>query len=137
MIVDASAVQAILLDEPEAERFADAIAAAESPRIPASNWLEVAMKLETMVRNDQAAAAAADDKLLRYTTGDLLRIVPFAAEHAFLARRAYRRYGKGRHPAGLNFGDCIAYAVARSENAPLLFKGNDFALTDIEPALRS
>lgn len=61
--------------------------------------------------------------------------VPFTADHAAVARQAFLRYGKGRHPAGLNFGDCIAYATARLEAMPLLFKGDDFRLTDIEPAI--
>jgi ribonuclease VapC len=137
MIVDASAVLAILLDEPEAAAFAEAIANAEAPRIAAPNWLEVAMKLETMLRDGAAAGAAADSRLAEYTSGDLLTVVPFTGAQARLARDAYRRYGKGRDKAGLNFGDCIAYAVAKSEGAALLFKGNDFALTDIEPALRA
>jgi len=137
VIVDASAVLAILLDEPEAKRFAYAIAQAESPRIPAPNWLEVAMKLETMSANDESGYGAADARLNHYTVNRLLLIEPYTAEHAYLARRAFRRFGKGRHPAALNFGDCIAYSVAKLENAPLLFKGNDFGLTDIEPALKS
>jgi ribonuclease VapC len=137
MIVDASAVLAILLDEPEAAAFAEAIANAEAPRIAAPNWLKVAMKLETMLRDGAAAGAAADSRLAEYTSGDLLTVVPFTGAQARLARDAYRRYGKGRDKAGLNFGDCIAYAVAKSEGAALLFKGNDFALTDIEPALRA
>lgn len=137
MIVDASAVLAILLDEPEAALFADAIAMADAPLIAAPNWLEVAMKLETMLRQEEGVAAAADGKLQRYVADGILTVVPFSAAHALLAREAYRRYGKGRHPAGLNFGDCIAYAVAKGESQPLLYKGNDFALTDIESAVRA
>jgi ribonuclease VapC len=136
MIVDASAVLAILLDEPEAERFAEAIADADAPRIAAPNWFEVAMRLETAARDEPGAAERASGKLAAYTDV-LLRVVPFTQAHAELARDAFRRFGKGRHKAGLNFGDCIAYAVARSEQMPLLHKGNDFVFTDIEPALRA
>lgn len=137
MIVDASAVLAILLNEPDAQLYSDAIGQAETARIPAPNWLEVAMKLESWDAKNNGSFAIADAKLAFYTTNRLLLIEIYTAEHAALARQAFRRFGKGRHPASLNFGDCIAYSVAKFENAPLLFKGNDFGLTDIEPALKS
>ena len=136
MIVDASALLAVLLSETDASRFADAIAHADAPRIPAPNWLEVAMRLETMSASADHAYEAAEAELRRYTANQWLAVAPFTGEHAVLARQAFRRFGKGRHPAGLNFGDCIAYAVAKLENRPLLFKGNDFSKTDIEPALK-
>ena len=136
MIVDASAMLAILLNEADARTFANAIAAADSPRMPAPNWLEVVMKLEGMSAGDDAGYAAANRTLLEYTDNGILTIVPFTAEHTFHARQAFRQYGKGRHRAGLNFGDCIAYAVARLDDAALLFKGDDFIHTDIRSALK-
>ena len=136
MIVDASALLAVLLSETDASRFADAIAHADAPRIPAPNWLEGAMRLETMSVSADTAYEVAEVELRRYTANQWLAVMPFTGERAALARQAFRRFGKGRHPAGLNFGDCIAYAVAKLENLPLLFKGNDFFKTDIEPALK-
>ncbi|WP_236571664.1 type II toxin-antitoxin system VapC family toxin [Rhodovarius lipocyclicus] len=77
--------------------------------------------------------AGADlDALIRDAEID---VIPFTAEHAALARDAWRRYGKGRHPAGLNLGDCFSYALAKSRNEPLLFKGEDFARTDVKAAI--
>jgi ribonuclease VapC len=128
MIVDASAVLAILLDEPDAKLFANAIIAADNARIAAPGWLEVAMRVESI--------HADNDRFMSFTANNVLRIEPFSGEHAFVARSAFRKFGKGRHPAGLNFGDCIAYATAKLAGAPLLFKGNDFIYTDIEPALK-
>ena len=136
MIVDASAILAILLDEPDAKQYAGALAEADAPRIPAPNWFEVVMRLESLSANNEHAVQNADRLLSHYTTNRILLIEAFTAQHAIVARQAFRQYGKGRHPAGLNFGDCIAYAVAKSDNLPLLFKGNDFPKTDIEPALK-
>ena len=127
---------AILLAEPDATRYALALAEADAPRIPAPNWFEVVMRLETLSVSDDRTFASADRLLTHYATNRLLMIEAFSAQHALLARQAFRTFGKGRHPAGLNFGDCIAYAVAKFENLPLLFKGNDFSKTDIEPALK-
>lgn len=127
---------AILLNEPDARKFANALAAAESPRISAPNWLEVVMRLEAMSAHDDAGFAAANRILLEYADNAILTIVPFSAEHTVHARRAFRLYGKGRHRAGLNFGDCIAYAVARLDDEELLFKGDDFIHTDIKSALK-
>ncbi|MBC7634956.1 MAG: type II toxin-antitoxin system VapC family toxin [Acetobacteraceae bacterium] len=137
MIVDASAMLAILLDEPDARKFSDAIGLCEGARIPAPNWLEVAMKIESMTALAGSGQNFADSILAFYMARKLIQIEPYTEEHSSLARVAFRRFGKGRHPAGLNFGDCIAYSVAKFENAPLLFKGNDFIHTDIEPALKS
>ena len=75
------------------------------------------------------------DALDAYLRKAGISVLPFTADHALLARQAFLRYGKGRHKAGLNFGDCIAYAAAKLEGMPLLFKGDDFALTDVEAAL--
>ena len=94
------------------------------------------MKLEGMSAIDDAGYAAADRVLSEYTDRGILTIVAFTAEHTFHARQAFRQYGKGRHRAGLNFGDCIAYAVARLNDEELLFKGDDFIHTDIRSALK-
>jgi ribonuclease VapC len=136
MIVDASAVLAILLDEPDAKLFANAIIAADNARIAAPGWLEVAMRVESIHADNDAAYQEVNDRFMSFTANNVLRIEPFSGEHAFVARSAFRKFGKGRHPAGLNFGDCIAYATAKLAGAPLLFKGNDFIYTDIEPALK-
>lgn len=128
MIVDTSALIAMLLGEPEAAAFAQAIKAAPRRRISAASWVEAAIVAE----NRSAVAAAEFDGLM----GRLdLDIVPFTPDQARRARDAHRRFGKGRHPAGLNFGDCFAYALATETNEPLLFKGEDFAQTDVKRAL--
>lgn len=128
MVIDSSAIVAILQLEPEASRFSELIDRMHVNRIAAPNVLEIALVMgarkgaEGFIRMDAFLSAAG------------IETVPFTADHAAVARQAFMRYGKGRHPAGLNFGDCIAYATARLENMPLLFKGDDFRLTDIEVA---
>jgi ribonuclease VapC len=128
VIVDTSAVIAMLLGEPEAAALAQAVNAASNPAISAVSWAEAAIVAE----NRSAAAAAAFGPLM-----DRLRldIVPFTAVEARLALDAHRRFGKGRHPAGLNLGDCFAYALAVARDEPLLFKGDDFARTDVKAAI--
>ncbi|WP_420626727.1 type II toxin-antitoxin system VapC family toxin [Candidatus Poriferisodalis sp.] len=128
MIVDTSAVLAILFDETDAERYRRALAQAEHCRMSVASYLEAAMVVE-----GRGGTAAGDefDRLLERAPIDLVEVT---AEHAHAARRAWRRYGKGRHPAGLNFGDCFAYALAEVAQEPLLFKGDDFTATDVEPA---
>ncbi len=128
MVIDTSAVLAILLLEPEAEAFAEAIESAQVRRLSAASLLEAAIVLEAKKGED----AGRDLDLFIYRAG--IEIVPVDAEQAEIARQAWRRYGKGRHAAGLNYGDCFAYALARVWAEPLLFKGEDFARTDIEPA---
>jgi ribonuclease VapC len=128
VIIDSSAVIAVLRNEPEREQFAEAIAAAVSRSMAAPNVLETAMVL---AGRQEDAILERLDAFLREAS---VRIQPFSAEHAAAARHAFLRYGKGRHKAGLNFGDCIAYAAAKLEAEPLLFKGEDFRLTDIEAA---
>jgi ribonuclease VapC len=129
MIIDASAILAVVLGEPDAERYLDALLDAPRCRLLAPNWLEAAMTidsrgdLETGRRFDELFAAAH------------IEITPFTPEHARIARRAFQRFGKTRHPAKLNFGDCMAYAFAASAREPLLFKGPGFARTDVIPAL--
>ncbi len=128
MIVDASALLAIALAEPEAGRFTDALTAAPAPLMAVPGWLEAAI---TIARRGGDVAVL--DRLTE-TLGIALR--PFTEDHARAALAAFAAFGKGRHPAALNYGDCMTYALARAERRPLLFKGNDFARTDIEPALR-
>ena len=130
MILDASAVLAILFAEPDAGSFAAAIAGASHTAMSAVNWFEAAIALDR--RGTGNAVAEFEALLTRAGT----EIVPFGAEQAAIARQAYEIWGKGRHPAYLNMGDCAAYALARSRRQKLLFKGGDFALTDIEPALK-
>lgn len=129
MIVDASAVLAILRDEPEASAFAEAIEAASTRRISAANFVEAAVVID-----------ASRDPIASHRFDDLVReshmcIEPVTESQARLARDAYRDFGKGSgHPARLNFGDCFAYALAREAGEPLLLKGNDFIHTDVDVA---
>jgi ribonuclease VapC len=128
MVVDTSAVLAILLAEEDAEQFARAIQQAPRCRISAASYLEAALVIDT--RGDAVSSRQFD---LFFKRAGLL-IEPVTFEQAQLARQAYRDFGKGRHPAKLNFGDCLAYALAKSLDEPLLFKGDDFAKTDVERA---
>ena len=128
MIVDTSAVLAILFAEPEAQRIADAIEDNPICRFPATCFLEATMTL--LGRNGEDGLRDLD--LLLAHSG--MEIAPFTESQARLAREAFKRFGKGRHPAKLNFGDCISYALARETGEELLFKGTDFALTDIAVA---
>lgn len=127
MIVDASAVLAILLGEPEADRFTLAIAHAVSARMSAVSYLEVGIRIDRL--KSPEASAAMDDLLAR------LRIIvePVTVDQAYLARAAYREFGKGFHAAALNLGDCFSYALSKETGEPLLFKGNDFPVTDVVP----
>ena len=128
MIVDSSAVLAVLFDEPDAERYNEAILAASSLTMSAASFLEAAMVIESRL------GFAGGDDLDAYVHRADIELVPVTPEQAHAARRAWRRFGKGNHPAGLNFGDCFAYALAEATREPLLFKGDDFVLTDIEAA---
>jgi ribonuclease VapC len=130
MIIDSSALLAIVLDEPDAARYAQAIAATSRRRMPSITWFEASMRIDQA--GDDFAASRFDDFIRDFA----IEIIPFTADHARAARTARKLYGKPRHPAQLNFGDCAAYGVARHEREPLLFKGADFAQTDIEPALK-
>lgn len=130
MILDTSAIIAILRNEPEAAACAQAIAAAPERRISAATFLEAAVVIDGS--RDPIVSRRFDD-LLRAAQ---IAIEPVTEAQARVAREAYRDYGKGSgHPAQLNFGDCFAYALARVFAEPLLFKGTDFTHTDIEPAL--
>lgn len=126
MVIDTSALAAIFFAEPERETFLKAITAAESRLVSAASVLETGIVLEA--RQGEAAGREFDLFVVRAN----LQIVPVDAEQVEIARSAWRKYGKGRHPAALNFGDCFAYALAKSSDEPLLAKGGEFALTDIE-----
>lgn len=128
MIVDSSVIVAILSGEPEAQSFADAIAGAPSREISALNYVEVAVVIDS--RDDPVFSRKIDDLLRDAQVG----IEPVTVEQARIARAAYRDFGKGRHRAGLNFGDCFAYALAKDKGEPLLFQGDDFSRTDVERA---
>ncbi|MCY4467825.1 MAG: type II toxin-antitoxin system VapC family toxin [Thiotrichales bacterium] len=128
MIVDCSAVLAILFGEPDARRHAGAIMAASPCRMSVANVLEASIVVE---RRGGDTAAHELDTLLQSAE---IELVPVTVAHLEAARHAWRRFGKGNHPAALNFGDCFAYALARATGEPLLFKGGDFAQTDIEAA---
>lgn len=128
MVVDSSAVLAILFNEPERDTFSDALAAAGVRLMSCVNALEAAV----VVSSRKGPYGARELDLLLHR-GEF-EVVPFTADHLRLARDAYERFGKGRHGAGLNLGDCCAYALARHAGEPLLFKGDDFPLTDVEPA---
>jgi len=130
MILDSSALVAILFKEPEAERLAATIRDADTAAIAAPTLLETAIVAEGRTLPGMAEKLDALMGTIRP------EIVPFTAEHASLARDAWRRYGKGRHKAALNLGDCFSYALAKDRGQPLLFKGEDFAATDIEPAIK-
>jgi ribonuclease VapC len=126
--VDASALVAVVLGEPDAERYLDALEAGPA-RLSLVSFVEAGM----VVGARQGPDAARDLQIL--VDGTIDELVPVDADHAHVAVNGWRRFGKGRHPAGLNFGDCFAYAVARLAGSPLLFKGDDFTQTDIASAL--
>jgi ribonuclease VapC len=129
MIVDTSALVAILRDEPEARRFAVALANAEQRRISAANLLEAALVIDGS--RDPVASRLLDD-LVRESR---IHIETVTEEQMRIAREAYRDFGRGSgHVAALNFGDCFAYALARTSGEPLLFKGRDFTHTGIPVA---
>jgi len=126
MVIDTSALLAIFLAEPERKPFLDSILQSETRMISAANVLETGIVLEA--RRGESAGREFDLFLFRAN----LRIVSLDSEQAEIARSAWRKYGKGRHPAALNFGDCFAYALAKSSGEPLLAKGTDFVATDID-----
>ncbi len=128
MILEASALLAILLDEPEKDRFAEIIAGSECVRMSAAGYVEAAIYVE---RNGDALRRALFDSFIDRVP---VRIEPVTAQQAMWARQAFVLFGKGRHKAALNFGDCFTYALAKAYGEPLLFKGGDFGLTDLEPA---
>lgn len=129
MILDTSSVLAVVFGEPGNEAFVDAITMAPTCRISAASLLEASIVAEA--REGHLGVRQCDT----FFRNSRVSVEPFTEEQALLARQAYSDYGKGRHPAGLNFGDCFSYALAKATGEPLLFKGEDFLRTDIQPAL--
>ena len=130
MVIDTSALLAILLDEPERRAFNEALEAAETRSMSAATLVEASIVIESRFGAD----GLRDLDLFLDRAG--IEIVDVNLEQAHRARRAFSRFGKGRHAAGLNYGDCFAYALAMVLGEPLLFKGEDFPKTDVSPALR-
>jgi ribonuclease VapC len=126
MVIDSSAIVAVLLNEKNAAQIAQAIEAASQRLLSAANLLEAAIVIES--RKGEAGGRELD--LLLYRAA--IEIVAVDQDQAETARIAWRRFGKGRHAAGLNYGDCFAYALAKSRGLPLLFQGDDFSQTDID-----
>ena len=126
MVLDTSAILAILQDEPERRRFNEAIEAAETRSLSTASFVECSMILESRYGADGVR------DLDLFIAKAQVSLVPVDQEQAEIARRGFRKYGKGRHPAGLNFGDCFSYALAQALGEALLFKGNDFSQTDVE-----
>lgn len=129
MIVDTSAVLAIGNHEPDAERILATMESAERLKVSAATWVEIGIVVDS--RRDPLVARCADNLLTELS----VEVEPVTTDQARVARAAYRDFGKGRHPAGLNLGDCFSYALAKVAGEPLLFKGDDFSLTDVESAL--
>ena len=125
MVIDTSALIAILQDEPERRGFNEAIEAAERRAMSVASFVEASMVVEARYGPDGVR------DLDLFITKAGIELVAVDADQAHVARTAFRVYGKRRHPAGLNFGDCFAYALARTLDEPLLFKGSDFSLTDV------
>ncbi len=123
MIVDSSAIIAMLLEEEDAPGFHALLANSQKAAISTGNVLE----LHIVAKTRMIPSEAMDTVLARYG----VEIVPFSYIQLRLAIEAHNKYGKGRHPAGLNFGDCFAYALAKERDMPLLCKGEDFRKTDI------
>ena len=125
MVIDTSALMAVLQDEPERRSFNEAIEAADSVALSVASFVETSIVIEA---RHGAEGLRALDRLVE-RAGIVVAAVDFAQGR--LARDAFARFGKGRHPAGLNFGDCFAYALAKTLGEPLLFKGEDFSRTDV------
>ena len=126
MVLDTSAILAILQDEPERRLFNEAIEAAETRVLSTASFVECSLILESRYGPDGVR-----DLDLFISKAQII-LAPVDDEQANLARRAFREYGKGRHSAGLNYGDCFSYALAVARNEALLFKGGDFSRTDVE-----
>jgi ribonuclease VapC len=130
MIVDSSALLAVIFDEPDEPRIAAAMVDAPGLRMSTANWVEAALVVDS--RKSPRARSRFED-LIRELGVELM---PVTVEAAYRSRIAHADYGRGNHPAKLNYGDCFAYSLAKLTGEPLLFKGNDFAQTDVEPALK-
>lgn len=129
MVVDTSALVAMLLREPEMELFAVALADADDPLISAATLLEASIVMS--VKSGEAGV----DRLDELLAAAAVRCVAVDATQAAIARSAFARFGKGRASAGLDFGDCFSYALAKARDRPLLFKGSDFRGTDVTAAV--
>jgi ribonuclease VapC len=129
MVIDSSALIAVLLGEPEAKVFSEAMANAPKRLVSAFSALETSI----VVESKKGEPGGRELDLLLHKAR--IEIVPINEEQFELARRAWRDFGKGRHPAGLNIGDCCSYALSKYSGEPLLFKGGDFSKTDIQSAL--
>ena len=130
IVLDSSAVIAVALGEADAGKFSDVLGTAEEAVISTGTVVEIGVVLAS--KNREGASIDA----MHLLAAASVRQIPVSERHALLAIEAYERYGKGRgHPAQLNYGDCFSYALAKSLNAPLLFKGDDFAQTDVVSAL--
>ena len=129
MVIDTSAILAIFLAEPERQRFLKLLADTGTRLMSAANVLETGIVLEA--KRGEAAGREFDLFVVRTN----LEVIAVDAEQVEIARSAWRKYGKGRHPAGLNFGDCFAYALAKERDCPLLYVGEDFSKTDLRPAI--
>lgn len=128
MIVDTSALVAILYREPEAASFAQRIHDADICRISVANYVELSIVIQSQIGSEGMRQAEA------FFRRAGMIVEPVTVDHGELARQAFFDFGKGRHSAGLNFGDCFAYALAKATGEPLLFKGDDFSQTDIGAA---
>ena len=131
IVVDTSALIAILDKEPDANLYAEAIAEADPPLISTATLVELNI---VMLNRHGIKAAQIVDRLIQEGG---FQVESFTIQHAELARDAYARYGKGQQPAGLNYGDCFSYALAKAIGVPLLFKGQDFSKTDIVSVLKN
>ncbi len=128
MIIDSSAILAVLFEEDDGEALAGRIVTAPIRLMSAASYLEAGIVA------DNRPSAKAGPLLDRLMDELLIDVAPVTETQARIAREAYRTYGKGRHPAGLNFGDCLSYALAKATGEPLLYKGDDFTATDVAPA---
>lgn len=128
MVIDTSALLAILFNEPERRRFTEALEAADARALSVVSFVEASLVVEVRVG---AAGTRLLDELIERANVEL---IPVDVAQSKEARAAFTRFGKGRHAAALNFGDCFSYALARTRDEPLLFKGNDFAHTDVRAA---
>ena len=129
MVIASSAIIAILFDEPEAQALLSQLAAADICRLSSASLVEIGVVLH---RDTTVQRRATFDEMLRIFS---IKIEPVTEQQAYLALGAYDRFGKGTgHQAGLNYGDCFSYALAKQVSEPLLFKGNDFTSTDLEAA---
>jgi ribonuclease VapC len=126
MVLDTAALVAILQNEPERRKFNEAIESAETRSLSSASFVESSIIVETRFGADGVRDL---DLLIAKAR---ISLVSVDEEQAHLAREGFRKYGKGRHPASLNYGDCFSYALARSRDEPLLFKGRDFSQTDVE-----